>query len=237
MTIHEVTDRDAWLARRRELLAREKALTRAHDELAAARRALPWVEISEPYVFDGPDGEQTLAGLFGPRSQLIVYHFMFAPTADVGCKSCSFWADNWSASVAHLAARDVTLLAVSRAPLARLEAFKRRMGWTFQWLSSGRSSFNYDFAVSFGEAERAAGELVYNYAPFAGKNDDMPGFSIFKKDADGRVFHTYSTFGRGIEVANATYQLLDMVPKGRDEQGLPYDMAWVRHHDAYAQDT
>ncbi len=237
MTIHEVTNRGAWLARRLELLAKEKALTRAHDELASARRALPWVEITEPYVFDGPDGEQTLAELFGPHSQLIVYHFMFAPTAEVGCKSCSFWADNWSASVAHLAARDVTLIAASRGPLAQLEAFKRRMGWNFKWVSSGRSSFNYDLAVSFRDDEREAGALIYNYAPFTGKNVDMPGFSVFYKDADGRVFHTYSTFGRGIEVANATYQLLDMVPKGRDEQGLPYNMAWVQHHDAYAQGT
>jgi predicted dithiol-disulfide oxidoreductase (DUF899 family) len=236
MTDHEVTNPTAWLARRKDLLAKEKALTHARDELAAARRALPWVPVEKRYVFDGPSGEESLAELFGPRSQLIMYHFMFAPTAEVGCKSCSFWADNWSASVAHLQARDVTLLAVSRAPLERLEAFKRRMGWSFKWVSSGRSDFNYDLAVSFREEERERGGLTYNYAPLDPRfGPDMPGFSVFHKDPDGAVFHTYSTFGRGIEVANATYQLLDLTPKGRDEQSLARNMSWVRFHDEYPQ--
>ncbi len=234
MTNHEVTNRTAWLSQRKDLLAKEKALTRAHDELAAARRALPWVPVEKPYVFDGPGGEETLADLFGPRSQLIVYHFMFGPTAEVGCKSCSFWADNWSGAIAHLQARDVTLLAVSRGPLAKLEAFKRRMGWTFKWVSSGRGDFNYDFAVSFRDDERQAGGLTYNYAPLDPRfGADMPGFSVFHKDPDGAIFHTYSTFGRGIEVANPTYQLLDLTPNGRDEHGLPYSMSWVRYHDEY----
>lgn len=236
MTQHEVTSRAAWLERRRALLDKEKALTLASDELAAARRALPWVRVDEHYVFDAPRGELSLAELFGPRSQLIVYHFMFPPEAEVGCKSCSFWADNWSAALRHLEARDVTLLAVSRAPLAKLEAFKRRLGWTFDWVSSGRSDFNYDFAVSFHDAEREAGRAVYNYAPLPARRPaDMPGFSVFYKDPTGAVFHTYSTFGRGIEVANTTYQLLDLVPKGRDETGLPAPMAWVRYHDEYPQ--
>ena len=236
MNKHEITNRTAWLSRRKDLHAKERALTHASDDLAAARRALPWVPVEKHYVFDGPNGEASLAELFGPRSQLIIYHFMFGPAAEVGCKHCSFWADNWGASVQHLQARDVTLLAVSRGPLAQLEAFKRRMGWTFEWVSSGRSEFNYDFSVSFREEERQAGKLTYNYAPLVpAYGADMPGFSVFHKDPDGAVFHTYSTFGRGIEVANATYQLLDLTPKGRDEAGLAYPMSWVRYHDDYPQ--
>ncbi len=236
MTKHEITSRTAWLEQRKALLDKEKALTRAHDELAAARRALPWVRIDENYVFDGPGGTKSLADLFGPHSQLIVYHLMFAPDAERPCKSCSFWADNWSAAIQHLGARDVTLLAVSRAPLAKLEAFKRRMGWDFEWVSSGGSDFNYDFAVSVREEDRAAGTATYNYAPlFANSPQDLPGFSVFYKDAEGAVFHTYSTFGRGIEVANTTYQLLDLTPKGRDEGKLSAPMAWVRYHDEYPQ--
>jgi predicted dithiol-disulfide oxidoreductase (DUF899 family) len=234
MTTPEITTRTAWLAQRKELLLKEKALTRAQDELAAARRALPRVPVDQQYVFDGPGGERTLADLFGPRSQLIVYHFMFGPNAERPCKSCSFWADNWGPSVPHLAARDVTLLAVSRAPLARLEAFKRRMGWTFEWLSSGRCEFNYDFGASFRDEQRTDGKSTYNYAPLSDRESaDMPGFSVFIKDPEGRVFHTYSTFGRGIEAGNTTYRLLDLTPKGRDEDGLEYDMAWVRYHDDY----
>jgi predicted dithiol-disulfide oxidoreductase (DUF899 family) len=236
MTHHELMNRTAWLSQRKHLLDKEKALTHARDELAAARRALPWVRVEKNYFFDGPNGKETLAELFGPRSQLIIYHFMFGPTAEVGCKSCSFWADNWSAAIQHLQARDVTLLAVSRGPLAKLEAFKRRMGWTFKWVSSAESDFNYDFEVSFRDEERQTGKAIYNYAPLpANRSADMPGFSVFYKDPDGAVFHTYSTFGRGIEVANTTYHLLDLVPKGRDEAGLPYTMSGVRYHDEYPQ--
>jgi predicted dithiol-disulfide oxidoreductase (DUF899 family) len=235
MTQHEVTNRIAWLTQRKALLDKEKALMRAHDELAAARRALPWVRVEKSYVFDGPNGKQSLSELFGPHSQLIVYHFMFAPTSEAGCKNCAFWADNWSATIQHLQARDVTLLAVSRAPLAKLEAFKRRLGWTFNWVSSGDSDFNYDFQVSFRDEQREAGQAIYNYATLAAdfRAADLPGFSVFYKDPDGAVFHTYSTFARGIEVANATYQLLDLVPKGRDEAGLPHTMTWVHFHDEY----
>jgi len=236
MPLHEVTDRTTWLSHRKALLEKEKALTRARDELAAARRMLPWVRVEKPYAFDGPHGKESLADLFGTRSQLIVYHFMFRPEADAGCKSCSFWADNWSAAVQHLEARDTTLLAISRAPLAKLEAFKRRLGWTFKWVSSGASDFNYDFQVSFHDAEREAGKATYNYAPLpAERSPDMPGFSVFAKDPEGTVFHTYSTFGRGIELANSTYQLLDLTPQGRNEAGLPHSMTWVRYHDEYPQ--
>lgn len=235
MTDHQVTDRSAWLSLRKNLLDKEKALTRAHDDLARARRALPWVRLDKPYVFDGPNGKETLAQLFGAHSQLVVYHLMFNPTAPAACKSCSFWADNWSGALQHIGARDVTLLAVSRAPFEKLQAFKRRMGWTFEWMSSGEGDFNYDFAVSFRDDERKRGKLTYNYAPLSdGFGPDMPGFSVFYKDAEGTVFHTYSTYGRGIEVANVTYQLLDMVPKGRGEDDGP-KMAWVRYHDDYAQ--
>lgn len=236
MTRHEITDRETWLEQRKALLDREKALTRAHDELAAARRALPWVRVDKPYVFDAPSGKRSLAELFGPRSQLIVYHLMFAPSWEAACRSCSFWADNWSGAVQHLRARDVTLMAVSRAPLARLEAFKRRMGWTFDWVSSGEGDFNYDFQASYRDDVRAAGTATYNFAKLpANGPTDMPGFSVFYRDADGSVFHTYSTYGRGIEVANPTYQLLDLAPKGRDEggQSAPDTMAWVRLHDQY----
>ncbi|WP_437963467.1 thioredoxin family protein [Sorangium sp. So ce260] len=238
MTQHEITHRGAWIEKRKALLDKEKALKRAQDELAAARRALPWVRVEKTYVFDGPNGTESLAELFGPRSQLIVYHFMFAPTWEAGCKSCSFWADNWGAAVQHLEARDVTLLAVSRAPLAKLDAFKRRMGWTFKWVSSGQSDFNYDFQVSSRDDEREAGKAIYNFATLPpGSPPDMPGFSVFYKDADGAVFHTYSTFGRGIEVANTTYQLLDLVPNGRGEAGqrAPASMSWVRYHDEYTK--
>jgi predicted dithiol-disulfide oxidoreductase (DUF899 family) len=236
MTPHETTNRTAWLEQRKALLDREKALTRAHDELAAARRALPWVRVDKPYVFDTPDGKRSLAELFGPRSQLIIYHFMFAPSWEAGCKSCSFWADNWEGAVQHLRARDVTLMAASRAPLAKLQAFKRRMGWAFDWVSAGDGDFNYDFQASFREADLAAGKAICNYAQLPPNGPtDMPGFSVFYKGPDGSVFHTYSSFGRGIEAANPTYQLLDLAPKGRDEGGqrAPASMSWVRLHDQY----
>lgn len=236
MSKHEITTRTAWIAERKALLEKEKALLRAQDDLAAARRALPRVRIEKNYVFDGPNGKESLADLFGPRSQLIVYHFMFSPTAEKGCSNCAFWADNWSAAIEHLKARDVTLLAISRAPLAKLEAFKRRLGWKFKWVSSGENDFNYDFNASFRDEDRALGKAIYNYAPLPdNRPSDMHGFSVFYKDEDGGIFHTYSTFGRGVEVANTTYHLLDLVPKGRDEAGLAYTMSWVRLHDEYPE--
>lgn len=237
MTDHEITNREDWLVRRRALLEREKAFTALKDELAAARRALPWVRIDKSYVFDGPRGPVTLAELFGGRSQLVVYHFMFGPNAELGCKSCSFWADNFDGVVSHLAARDVKLAAVSRAPLAKLQAFKQRMGWSFDWVSAGSNDFAFDLGVSFREDERAAGKAVYNYlplaqGPFAKAPNDLHGVSVFAKDETGAVFHTYSTYGRGLDILNGAYQYLDLVPKGRDEAT---SNNWLKFHDEYPQ--
>lgn len=227
--------RSEWLAARKSLLVKEKALTRMHDELSAERRALPWLRVTEPYVFDGPNGQETLAQLFAGRSQLVVYHFMFAPEWESGCKSCSFWADSFNGVVEHLAQRDVSFVAISRAALPKLQAFQQRMGWCFKWLSSQGNSFNFDFHVSFGADQLARGEAVYNYGSLTQPGTDMPGISVFAKDAGGDVFHTYGTYGRGIEVINAAYQLLDLVPKGRDEDGLPMPMSWVRLRDQYGR--
>lgn len=230
MTAHRIVTSEEWTAQRKALLAKEKELTRARDALAAARRALPWERVEKDYVFDGPHGEETLADLFDGRSQLVVYHFMFGPDATVGCKSCSWWADNFERHAIHLAHRDVTVLAVSRGPIDKLLAFRERMGWTFHWVSSGRSDFNFDFHVSL-EPGKDAG--TYNYAPKTFGGSELPGISVFYKDADGAIYHTYSTYGRGLDPVNAGYQLLDLVPKGRDEDDLPSPMSWLRHRDAY----
>lgn len=231
---HELTDRTSWLAQRRLLLEREKAFTRAKDELAEARRALPWVRIDKAYSFDTKDGTKTLAQLFGTRAQLLVYHFMFGPHAEAGCRSCSFWADHLNACLSHLSERDVSLVVVSRGPLPKLDAFKQKNGWNFEWVSSGNTDFNFDFHVSFEPETRASGNATYNYATLSpGTQTELPGISSFCKDAAGVVHHTYSTYGRGIELANATYQLLDLLPKGRDEATLPRPMAWVRYKHEY----
>jgi predicted dithiol-disulfide oxidoreductase (DUF899 family) len=215
------------------LLAREKELTRQRDALAAERRELPWVRVEKPYVFQGPDGEETLADLFGGRSQLVVYHFMFGPDWEEGCPSCSLLADQIDGVAAHLAERDATLLAVSRAPLPKIEAFKARMGWHFKWVSSYGSDFNFDYGVSFTPAEVASGAIHYNYGGANFANDEMPGVSVFYRDEAGEVFHTYSCYARGAEPMLGVYQYLDLTPKGRDEAGLTFPMAWVRHHDRY----
>lgn len=228
-----VVSREAWLKARTALLAEEKAFTQARDALSAARRKLPWVKVEKKYLFDGPKGRESLADLFDGRGQLLVYHFMFAPEWNDGCKSCSFWMDNFDDTVIHLNHRDVSFAAVSRAPLEKLEAFKRRMGWHFNWLSSGESDFNYDFNVSFSEADKAKGEVTYNYAKRGYMITDMPGLSVFAKDEAGAVYHTYSCFSRGLDMLNTAYNLLDLVPKGRDEAGLPFPMTWVRLHDKY----
>ena len=227
------TDREQWLAQRLALLAREKELSRLGDELAEARRALPWVRMDKRYVFDTPEGPCTLADLFDGRSQLLVQDFMLGPDWEQGCKSCSFMADHTDGMLAHLAARDVGFVAISRAPLAKIERFRRRMGWNFRWVSSHGSDFNRDFGVSFTPAEVAAQSMHYNFAqrPFA--NDEMPGVSVFAKNGAGEVFHTYSTYGRGVEVMMGTYRLLDLTPRGRHEDGLDNTMGWVRHHDRY----
>jgi predicted dithiol-disulfide oxidoreductase (DUF899 family) len=226
-----VVSKQAWLDQRKRLMAEEKELTRMRDRLSANRRALPWVRVDEPYAFERTRGKATLSELFDGRSQLVVYHLMFAPEWDTACKSCSFWADNFERSVVHLAHRDVTLLAISRAPLAKLRAFQERMGWTFEWASSGSSRFNYDFAVSFTPEQVASGELLYNFGTQRAQTTDMPGVSVFHKDATGTVFHTYSTYSRGIDLLNATYNYLDLVPKGRDEGERI--MSWLRLRDSY----
>jgi predicted dithiol-disulfide oxidoreductase (DUF899 family) len=232
MLDHDVATREDWLARRKALLEEEKEFTRARDALSAKRRALPWVRIDKPYRFEGPEGALTLGDLFGGKRQLIVYHFMFAPDWDKPCKSCSFWADGFNGVLAHLAQRDTALVAVSRAPLAKLEARKRKMRWSFPWVSAGDGDFNYDFAVSFRDEDLAAGTATYNYAAKQGSMTDLPGISAFVK-ADGAVFHAYSCFARGLDMMNPAYNYLDLTPLGRQEEGLPFSMSWVRLRDEY----
>ena len=231
-TPHRVVSRDTWLAARRELLEEEKKLTRLRDRLSEERRSLPWVKIEMPYVFDGPNGKETLLDLFDGRSQLVVYHLMFAPEWDAACKSCTFWGDSFNDCVPHLKARDVSFSAISRAPAPKLRAYAERLGFTFHWVSSGANTFNADFGVYFSPEELAKGDATYNYGSFKPKGSDMPGFSVFIREGDD-VFHTYSTYGRGIESVNPTYALLDLVPKGRDEEP-GRGMAWLRRHDEYA---
>jgi predicted dithiol-disulfide oxidoreductase (DUF899 family) len=232
---HRVVSEKEWLAARRQLLRKEKEFTRLRDQLSAERRELPWVKVEKEYVFDAPDGKQTLADLFDGRSQLMVYHFMFGPDWEQGCPSCSFVSDHIDGANWHLPQRDVTLLAVSRAPLAQIEAFRQRMGWRFKWVSSYGSDFNYDYHVSFTKEELAKGKVDYNYDMVEG-DDELPGLSVFCKDEKGDVFHTYSAYARGLDLLIGAYNYLDLAPKGRDEATLPWSMAWVRHHDRYADD-
>jgi predicted dithiol-disulfide oxidoreductase (DUF899 family) len=232
-----IVSRDEWLAARRTLLVTEKAHTRAADALSAERRRLPMVRVDTPYVFDTLDGRRTLADLFAGRSQLIVYHFMMGPGWIEGCPSCSFLVDHLDGAVVHLANRDVTLVAVSRAPLPEIEAFKHRMGWHFTWVSSYGTDFNWDYHVSFTKDEVASGQMDYNYDKRLFPSEEAPGITVFWKNAAGEVFHTYSTYGRGGEIVLGTYHLLDLVPKGRGEDGLPFPMAWVRHHDRYGAEV
>jgi predicted dithiol-disulfide oxidoreductase (DUF899 family) len=233
MTDHRVVSRDEWIGARRRLLNKEKEFLRLRDQLSAERRELPWVRVEEQYVFEGPAGKETLADLFAGRSQLIVYHFMFAPEWDAGCRGCSFWADNYNGIIPHLNQRDVSLAAVSRAPLQKLKSFAARMGWNFKWVSAADSEFNYDYHVSFKPEAIAEGAAEYNYVRYDESMQDKPGFSVFLKDGDGAIFHTYSTYARGLDPMNVAFQLLDLVPKGRDEAGLPHPMSWVRLHDQY----
>lgn len=225
-----VATREEWLEARRALLAEEKALTRQGDRVSAARRALPWVRVEKDYVFETPEGQRTLAELFDGRNQLIVYHFMFGPGWEQGCSGCSFLADHVDGANLHLAHHDVTLLAVSRAPLAEFAAFKERMGWRFPWVSSHGSDFNHDFQVSASPEAIAAGEVHYNFERSQDPGEEMPGLSVFVKDAVGEVYHTYSAYARGLDVLIGAHHYLDLTPKGRDEQGV---MDWVRHHDRY----
>jgi len=231
---HKVVSSDEWLNARLQLLDKEKEFTRLRDELSRQRRELPWERVEKEYVFDGIDGKETLARLFAGRSQLIVQHFMFDPTWDEGCKSCSWWADNFERNVVHLNHRDVSLVAISRAPLDKIEAFRKRMGWTFKWLSSAGNDFNFDYHVSFRSEELAQGAVDYNYRRKETGMTELPGISVFYRDPGGAVFHTYSCYERGLDMMNAGYHCLDLVPKGRNEDGLPYGMAWVRYRDDYA---
>jgi predicted dithiol-disulfide oxidoreductase (DUF899 family) len=228
-----IVDKAEWLAARLELLADEKALQKARDELAHKRRKLPWLKIHEEYGFEGEDGTKSLGDLFGGYSQLLLYHFMYHPDWDEGCKSCSFWADQYDAAIPHLAARDVALVCVSRGPVEKLLAYRKRMGWSFPWYSSAGSSFNYDFGVSFTPEQVAAKDGVYNYRKAQWLAEELPGLSAFFRDDNGNVFHTYSTFSRGLDPLNATYQMLDVVAKGRNEDDLEYSMSWLKRHDEY----
>jgi predicted dithiol-disulfide oxidoreductase (DUF899 family) len=230
---HPIVSRDQWIAARSRLLAREKEFLKLRDLLSSERRELPWERVEKQYAFEGSSGVETLADLFAGRNQLIIYHFMFAPEWETGCKSCSFWADNFNGVVSHLNQRDVSLASVSRAPLLKLRSFAARMGWSFKWVSAANSDFNYDYQVSFKPEDVALGKADYNYARYTGSMTDLPGFSVFLKHPAGGIFHTYSTYARGLDPMNAAYQLLDLVPKGRDEAGLPHPMAWVKLHDIY----
>ncbi|MDI5986576.1 thioredoxin family protein [Halomonas sp. M4R5S39] len=240
MSPHDLTptgivSRDEWLVARQELLAREKELTRLRDALNAKRRALPWVKVEKAYAFDTLEGRRTLAELFDGRSQLIVHHFMFGPGWGAGCIGCSFTADHIEGTRVHLEHHDVSLVRVSRAPLAEIDAYRKRMGWQVKWVSSHGSDFNYDYRVSFTPEEIARGAVAYNYATANVSIEDLSGLSVFYRDANGEVFHTYSTYGRGDELVDSTYMLLDMTPRGRNETGPHHNlMDWVKRHDEYA---
>ena len=233
---HRVVSQEEWLAARKQLLRKEKEFTRFRDQLSAERRELPWVRVEKEYVFDAPGGKETLADLFDGRSQLMVYHFMFGPGWEQGCPSCSFVSDHIDGANWHLPQRDVTLLAVSRAPLAEIEAFKQRMGWRFKWVSSYENDFNHDFHVSFTPDDMARGEVYYNYTMTEFPSEEAPGLSAFYQDPNGAVFHTYSTYARGLDMLVGAYNYLDLAPKGRDEADLPSTMEWVRHHDRYGDE-
>ena len=231
-TNHDVVSHQQWVAARRAFLAREKDFTQQRDRLSRERRELPWEKVDKQYTFEGTNGSRTLAELFGSSSQLIVYHFMFAPEWDEGCPSCSFWADNFDGIDIHLWHRDASFVAISRAPMDKIEAFKERMGWRFNWLSSADSDFNFDFYASFTDEERARGTGFYNYVTGDPGESDHSAISVFYKDSEGSVFHTYSCYARGVDIVNGAYNYLDLAPKGRDEDP-DATQSWVRHHDRY----
>jgi predicted dithiol-disulfide oxidoreductase (DUF899 family) len=229
MTTPRIVSHEEWLKARKAFLAKEKEFTRARDDLARQRRELPWVKVEKPYTFDATEGRLTLADLFGGKGQLLVYHFMFGPDWTEGCPSCSFWADNYNGVDIHLAHRDTALVAVSRAPLAKIDAYKTRMGWTFRWVSSAGSDFNFDHGASFKPGEQG---LQYNFGTIKPYGEETPGISVFRRGDDGAIYHTYSTYARGLDVVNGTYHLLDLTSKGRDEDP-EHPMAWVKRHDRY----
>jgi predicted dithiol-disulfide oxidoreductase (DUF899 family) len=229
----KVVSEAEWLVARKDLLTREKELTRLRDEVSRHRRELPWVKVNKEYLFNGPSGQETLADLFDGRSQLIVYHFMFGPDWEEGCKSCSYLADHFDGANWHLPHRDVSFAVISRASLPKLEAYKKRMGWRFKWLSSYGNDFNFDYHVSATDEEQTKTEMYYNYATQDWVNEEMPGLTVFYKDENGDVFHTYSTYARGLDILVGAYNFLDLVPNGRDEESFDFAMEWVRRHDQY----
>jgi predicted dithiol-disulfide oxidoreductase (DUF899 family) len=231
---HKVVPHNQWIDARKDLLAKEKEFTRLRDQLSQQRRDLPWERVEKAYVFDGPAGKETLGDLFAGKSQLIVYHFMFAPEWDAGCPSCSFWVDNFNGIDSHLTHRDISFLAISRASLAKIEAYKERMGWSFKWVSSGRTDFNYDFFASFTAEEIAGGDALWNYRRQPPGGTDHVGISVFYKDARDQIFHTYSCYQRGVDMMNGAYHYIDLTPNGRNEADQkPQPQAWVRRHDEY----
>jgi predicted dithiol-disulfide oxidoreductase (DUF899 family) len=233
----KIVSRDEWLAARKALLAEEKELTRARDRVSARRRTLPWVRVDKQYIFDAPEGKQTLSELFRGRSQLLVQHFMFGPGWKEGCVGCSFKADHVDGALLHIEQHDVAFVAVSRAPLDEIEAFKRRMGWHFRWVSSYGSDFNFDFHVSYRKEEAANGKVYYNYDQRDFLSEELSGNSVFYQDGSGAIYHTYSTYGRGDELLVGAYMYLDLTPKGRNETGPRHNLSdWVRHHDRYEDD-
>ena len=230
---NKVVRADEWLAARKELLAKEKEFTRLRDELSRKRREMPWEKVEKKYVFEGPNGKESLEDLFDGRSQLIVYHFMFGPGWKEGCPSCSFLADTFDGARLHMAERDTTLVVVSRATVPEIEAFQKRMGWSFKWVSSFGNDFNFDYQVSMTKDEQGKGKVYYNYDFTEFPSDERPGLSVFYKSGDGQIVHTYSAYARGLDILLPAYNFLDMTPKGRNEDALPYPMAWIRHHDRY----
>ena len=232
---HRIVSKDEWLAARSALLKKEKEFTLLRDKLGQQQRDMPWVLVDKKYLFDGPNGKQTLSDLFDGRSQLIVYHFMYDPNWDAGCPSCSFWADNFNGIVVHLNQRDVTMIAISKAPYSKIGEYKKRMGWNFKWVSSYDNDFNFDYHVSFTPEELSEKKAFYNYSFQDTHSPEREGVSVFYKDTAGHVFHTYSAYARGIDVLNVAYHYLDLVPMGRDEDGHEFRQFWVRRHDEYGK--
>jgi predicted dithiol-disulfide oxidoreductase (DUF899 family) len=230
---HRIVSKDEWLAARSALLKKEKEFTLLRDKLGQQQRDMPWVLVDKKYLFDGPNGKQTLSDLFDGRSQLIVYHFMYDPNWDAGCPSCSFWVDNFNGIVVHLNQRDVTMIAVSKAPYSKIGEYKKSMGWNFKWVSSYDNDFNFDYHVSFTPEELSEKKAFYNYSLQDTHSPEREGVSVFYKDTAGHVFHTYSAYARGIDVLNVAYHYLDLVPMGRDEDGHEFPQFWVRRHDEY----
>ena len=235
MEQHKIVSQAEWIEARKAHLRKEKEFTRLRDQLSAERRQLPWAKVGKNYMFDGPNGKESLAQLFAGSSQLVVYHFMFGPEWEQGCPSCSFWADNFNGIPVHLKHRDIQMVAISRAPLAKLEAYKKRLGWQFKWVSSVGNDFNQDFRVSFTPEEMKAGGFEYNFSNAGFPSEEAPGISVFYRDEHGDVFRTSSCYSRGLDMLNGAYHYIDLVPKGRDEEGLRHSMSWLRRNDQYAE--